>query len=128
MKNNPKIGQFCWNELATSNVDAAKEFYGKVFGWEFSDYDSGDMVYTIIKCNGEDFGGIWSIPKEKEKEIPPHWMAYILVNDLNASLEKSTQNGASIIRPASPAGDKGYFAIIKDPAGAYIALWQSRDA
>lgn len=120
----PKLGEFCWNELATSNVQAAKDFYGKVFGWEFSDHEMGDMTYTMIKLNNKEIAGIWSIPKDKEKLIPPHWMAYILVENLDESLEKAGKHGASIMKPASNAGDFGRFAIITDPTGAHIALWQ----
>lgn len=125
MTDKPKIGTFCWNELATSNVQAAKDFYGKVFGWEFSDHEMGEMTYTMIKLNNEEFGGIWSIPKDKEKQIPPHWMAYILVENLDASLEKASHHGATVIKPAANAGDYGRFAIITDPTNAHIALWQN---
>lgn len=121
----PKLGEFCWNELATSNVHAAKDFYGKVFGWKFSDHAMGDTTYTMIKANDKDFAGIWAIPKEKEKQIPPHWMAYILVDNLDKSLEKARKHGASIVKPASDAGDFGRLAIITDPTGAHIALWQT---
>lgn len=122
---NDKIGEFCWNELATSNVQAAKDFYGKVFGWKFSDHDMGDSSYTMIKHNDQDFGGIWAIPKDKSKEIPPHWMAYVLVENLDESVEKVKKNGGTIKKPASDAGEFGRFAIITDPTGAHIALWQS---
>lgn len=95
-----------------------------MFGWKFSDHEMGDTTYTMIKLNDKDIGGVWSIPKDKEKQIPPHWMAYILVEDLDESVEKARKNGASIVKPASNAGDFGRFAIITDPTGAHIALWQ----
>lgn len=120
----PQIGEFCWNELATANVQAAKDFYGKVFGWEFSDHEMGDATYTMIKKSDKEFAGIWSVPKEQEKSIPSHWMSYILVENLDESLEQAIKAGASVIKPASNAGDFGRFAIIKDPVGAHLALWQ----
>lgn len=125
MSDMPKVGEFCWNELATSNVQAAKDFYGKVFGWKFTEHQMEDMTYTMIKRDDKEFGGIWSIPKDKEKQIPPHWMAYILVENLDESLEKANKHGASIMKPAANAGDFGRFAIITDPTGAHIALWQT---
>ena len=125
MNDKSTIGEFCWNELATSNVQAAKDFYGKVFGWEFSDHEMGDMTYTTIRLNNKEFGGIWSIPKDKEKQIPPHWLAYILVESVDKSLEKARKHGASVVKPASNVGDFGRFSIITDPTGAHIALWQS---
>ena len=124
MTDKPKLGEFCWTELATPNVQGAKDFYGKVFGWEFSDHEMGNTTYTMIKLNNKDCGGIWSIPKDKEKQIPPHWMSYVLVEDLDASLEKARKNGATVVKPASNAGDFGRLAVITDPTGAHIALWQ----
>lgn len=125
MKDQPKTGEFCWNELATSNIKAAKDFYGKVFGWEFTDHDMGDATYTMVKHNNKEFAGIWSIPKEKEKQIPPHWMSYIFVENLEKALEKAKKHGATIVKPATPAGEYGIFAVITDPTGAHIALWES---
>ena len=119
-----KLGQFCWNELATTDVQAAKNFYGKVFGWKFSDHPMGDITYTMIKRDDEEFAGIWAIPQDKTKEIPPHWMAYILVEDVKKSLELAQANGAKVMKPVTQAGEMGLFAIITDPTGAHISLWQ----
>lgn len=117
-----KIGEFCWNELATPNVHAAKDFYGKVFGWDFVDHEMGDMTYTMVRKNDKDIAGIWAIPKEAH--IPPHWMAYILVENTAEALAKAHKLGATIVKPVTPAGDFGLFAIITDPTGAHVALWQ----
>lgn len=125
MSNMPKVGEFCWTELATTNVQSSKDFYGKVFGWTFSDHDMGDMTYTMIKGNANEFGGIWGIPKDKEKHCPPHWLSYILVDNIEDALKKATANGATVIKPVANAGDMGRFAVITDPIGAHIALWQS---
>lgn len=121
----PRIGEFVWNELATSNVKEAKNFYSKVFGWEFIDNNMGDMTYTIIKKDGREFGGIWSIPKAQQEQIPPHWLAYVLVENVLQSLDKAVQNGATVIKPVQKAGDMGFFAVIKDPSGAHLALWEN---
>lgn len=124
MSDTPKIGEFCWNELATSNVQVAKDFYGKVFGWKFFDHEMGETTYTMIKLNDKEIGGIWSIPKDKEKQITPHWMTYILVENLNEALERAHKNGATIVKSATYAGEFGRLAIIKDPVDAHIALWE----
>jgi predicted enzyme related to lactoylglutathione lyase len=125
MSNMPKMGEFCWTELATTNVQSSKDFYGKVFGWTFSDHNMGDMTYTMIKRNGDEFGGIWAIPQDKEKQCPPHWLSYILVENIEASLKKACDNGATVVKPVANAGDMGRFAVITDPIGVHFALWQS---
>jgi predicted enzyme related to lactoylglutathione lyase len=121
----PKMGEICWTELATDNVLEAKKFYGQVFGWAFSEHDVGEMTYTMIKCNGKEFGGIWSIPKDQQGNTPPHWMSYILVENLETSLKKAQSHGAEVIKSETKVGDFGRLAVIKDPTGAHIALWQN---
>jgi predicted enzyme related to lactoylglutathione lyase len=124
MAEQPKKGEFCWNELATADVKKAKEFYGKVFGWEFSEHPMEDATYTMIRQNNKDIAGIWAIPKGQEKHIPPHWMAYILVENVEDILNKASKQGATIVKAVTQAGDFGHLAIIQDPTGAHIALWQ----
>jgi uncharacterized protein len=119
------VGKFCWNELATSNVKSAKEFYGKLLGWEFTEHNMGDTTYTMIKSGEKEFGGIWQIPTDKKNDIPPHWMGYILVEDVEEIVKKAETCGASIKVPVTPAGDMGHFAVIIDPTGAHIAFWES---
>lgn len=117
-------GQFCWNELATVDVNKAKEFYSKVLGWEFKEIHAGEMLYTIVKSNNKEIAGIWQIPKEQMNEIPPHWMAYILVDNVENTLEKAKKNGAQEIKGVTQAGEMGLFAIIQDPTGAHVAFWE----
>ena len=118
-------GKFCWNELATTNVKAAKDFYGQAFGWTFSEHPMGEATYTMIKRGDDAFGGIWEIPHDQRANVPPHWMSYIFVDSLDESIKKVQELGASIKVPATNAGEFGRFAIITDPAGAHIALWES---
>ena len=123
--NQPAFGAFCWNELATSNLSKAKDFYSKVLGWQFNDIKSEEMTYTIVKSNDRDIAGIWEIPTDQQKEIPPHWMAYILVPDVKVALEKAKQHGAKEVKGITQAGDMGRFAIIIDPTGAHLAFWEA---
>ena len=119
------FGSFCWSELLTPNVKAAKDFYGKLLHWEFTDHDTQDAVYTIITVEGKEFAGIWEIPKDQQKDIPPHWMGYILVENLEQTLTEATELGATVKKAITSVGDFGRFAIIADPTGACIAFWES---
>lgn len=119
-----QVGEFCWNELATPNVQKARDFYSKVFGWTFEEHPTDNYVYTIIKKNGKEIGGIWAIPTEKQKDIPPHWMSYILVENIADFVKKAEQNGAKVLQPPKKAGKFGTLAVIIDPTGAHIAFWE----
>lgn len=126
--NHMQAGEFCWNELMTSDSDQSKKFYGELFGWSFEDHDMGDMTYTMLKKDGKDVGGLLRVPKEHEHEIPSHWMSYVLVADVDASAQKAKSLGASIVREPTDVAEFGRFTILKDPTGAHIALWQTKKA
>jgi len=117
--------QFCWNELATPNVEAAKEFYSRCFGWTFIDHKMDHGTYTMIKHGDQEFAGMWHITDDMAKDVPPHWMSYILVDDIDEMLLKVQKNGASVKVPVTKAGEFGRFAVITDPTGAHIAMWQA---
>lgn len=118
------LHEFCWNELATTDVKKAKDFYAKVFGWKFEDIDTGNMTYTTIGNGNQKFAGMWEIPKDNPHNIPPHWMAYILVENVKDALSNATKNGAKEIKGVTEVKDMGKFAIITDPTGAHVALWE----
>jgi len=119
-----KVGEFVWTELATNDVEKARDFYTKTFGWKFIEDKIDGMDYVMIQTNGDSFGGIWAIPQDKQDQIKPHWLSFILVENVDQTLDKATKNGATVIKPATQVADKGRFAIFKDPTGAVTAIWQ----
>ena len=124
-----KPGTFCWVELGTSDTDAAKNFYSQLFGWEFQDNPMGpDMVYTMLKLNGKDVGGLYKLmPDMVSQGIPPHWLSYVLVNNADEATEKAKAAGATIMNGPFDVPNAGRMAVIKDPADAVFAIWQSRE-
>lgn len=123
--NDVKIGEFCWNELGTSDIVKAKNFYTNVFGWEFQEISAGEMTYTLIKKGqGDAFAGMWEIPKSAQDQIPSHWISYVQVDKLETALNKAKQYGANVVRDVTEVGGMGRLAIITDPTGAYLAFWE----
>jgi predicted enzyme related to lactoylglutathione lyase len=120
-----KPGQFCWVELATTNLNQAKDFYHKVFGWEFRDVKMDNTIHTIATSNELDIAGVWQIPQEMNGKARPHLMSYILVEDIDVSLQSALEHGAKLIREVVQVGDRGKYAVITDPAGAHLALWET---
>jgi predicted enzyme related to lactoylglutathione lyase len=120
----PQHGSFCWNELNTRGVAAAKPFYAELFGWKYSgSTDSGAMPYTEISLaeGGQPFGGMFDLPEEMAN-VPPFWMAYIAVDDVDGSAAKVESLGGKIHRPPTDIPGVGRFAIIADPAGAVFSI------
>lgn len=118
-----KVGAFCWNELMTPNVEQAKEFYGALLGWQWQDMPVAGNVYTIFTHEGKDVAGMMLTPPDAG-QIPPHWMSYIMVDDLDDCVNKSVKLGATIAHPIKDLPNYGRFAVIQDPTGAHIAFWQ----
>ena len=77
-----KHGAFSWNELMTTDITAAKSFYGELLGWSLVDEQVGDMVYTMVKAGDEEIGGMMAIPAEANGEQPA-WGSYVTVDDVD---------------------------------------------
>ncbi|MGB6976324.1 MAG: VOC family protein [Gammaproteobacteria bacterium] len=124
-KKKPPLGEFCWNELMTSDPKKAKEFYSALFGWESHDIDMGNAVYTMFKSGAKDIAGMMQIPQGQQNQIPPHWMSYVSVDNLDAMVAKAKTLGAKIKVPVTPVADFGSLVVLEDNTGAHIALWQA---
>jgi predicted enzyme related to lactoylglutathione lyase len=122
----PKVGSFCWFELATSDRVAAQKFYSAVFGWEPAEVPMGpEMTYTMLRLKGNDVGGVYALMKDQiAAHVPPHWMPYIKVESVDESASKASKLGAKSIVPPSDIPNVGRFAVIQDPTGAVTSIFQ----
>lgn len=119
-------GQFSWAELGTTSSDAAKKFYGGLFGWTFDDMPAGpDMVYTMNKLGNHRASALYKMGKEMQG-VPPHWLSYITVDDVDAITAKAKQNGAKAMKEPFDVMDVGRMSVLTDPTGAHFALWQPK--
>lgn len=126
MSNTTQIqaGEFCWNELMTPDTKKAQDFYTALLGWTTQDHAMGDMTYTIFMSGDKGVGGMMQTPKDQAHQIPPHWMSYICVEDVEKTLEKAKNLGATVKVPVTNVPDMGRFIVMQDPTGAHIAFWQ----
>lgn len=118
----PKAGDFSWNELATTDWEAAFEFYHALFGWEKTEaMDMGKMgTYQMYGRGGSSLGGMFNKPEEVEG--PPEWLYYIRVEDANrAALTLQMLGGQVMNGPIEvPGGD--LVAHCLDPQGGRFAI------
>lgn len=119
-------GTFCWVELATTDGEAAKQFYTGLFGWAFNDNPIGpEMVYTMLKEDGKDVGALYKMPAEMTSQgIPPNWLSYVSVASADESTEKAKALGGTVLKEPFDVFDIGRMAVIQDPTGAVFAVWQ----
>jgi predicted enzyme related to lactoylglutathione lyase len=119
----PQTGEFSWHELATTNYEAAWDFYEKLFGWEktTSMNMGGELgMYQMYGRKGSELGGMFNKPKEIPG--PPFWLYYAKVDDVHQTVEKVKDNGGKILTGPMevPGGD--WIAQCMDPQGAAFAI------
>jgi hypothetical protein len=122
----PKFGEFSWHELGTTDREAAWEFYSNLFGWkETSTMDMGEgNLYQMFAANGgEPTGGLYKMSKEMEG-MPPHWMGYVLVPDVDDAVAAVKSGGGQVVTgPMEIPG--GRVAVFTDPQGAAFAAHEN---
>jgi len=121
-------GSFCWIELATTDQAAAKNFYGPLFGWNANDMPMGPSeFYTIWRLEGRDAAAGYTLRADQlAQHVPPHWMLYIQVENVDTSTAKVPQLGGKVIMGPFDVMDAGRMSVIQDPTGAYFCLWQPK--
>lgn len=120
-------GTFSSVDLATSDADAAKSFYGGLFGWKSEDMDGAGGTYTIFRLDGKHVAGCFE-GADRDAGDPPHWSSYVTVEDVDASVARATELGGSVLMQAQDVAQIGRMAMIADPTGAAVALWEPRGA
>lgn len=121
-----EIGSITWFDLTVKNADAVRDFYNKVVGWTFAPVDMGG--YNDYNMNspadGKTVAGICHA-RGMNADLPPQWLLYITVEDIDKSAAKCVELGGKIIDGPKGMGSYGRMCVIQDPAGAVAALVQS---
>ncbi len=119
-------GRFAWFDLMTSDPDAAVGFYTKLLGWTTQKWEGGTEPYTMWVNAGTPLGGVMRLPEEvREAGAPPHWLAYVVVPDVDAAADRTRQLGGSVEHPPTDIPGAGRFAVLSDPQGAGFAVYSS---
>jgi uncharacterized protein len=121
-------GMFCWIELATTDPEAAKRFYGDLFDWSAEDVPSGEgMTYTMLRMRGKEVGALYRLDEERRKAgIPPHWFTYVAVKSADESAKKAASLGGTVVQDPFDVMDVGRMAVLRDPTGAHFAVWEPK--
>lgn len=122
-------GTFCWVDLATTDTEAAKAFYGALFGWEPFDTPAGEsMVYTMLLLEGREVAALSGMPPQMEAQgAPPVWTSYIAVDDLDERAAKVEEVGGTLLMPPFDVLEAGRMAMAQDPTGATFGLWEAKN-
>jgi len=112
-------GAFSWNELMTTDPEAALRFYGALFGWQFETMDMGTGPYRVIKAGGTAVGGLMTTPPAAQG-MPPTWGSYVTVVDADATAAKCKALGGKVLVGPMDIPKVGRFVVLQDPQGAVI--------
>jgi predicted enzyme related to lactoylglutathione lyase len=116
-------GQFTWYELTTPDVDAAIRFYPRFTGWGTQSFDKD---YTMWTSGGVPIAGIFRLNDEmRGKGVPPNWMPYVEVDNVDATANKAKSLGATVVVGPDDIPGTGRFAVLEDPQGATFGIYKS---
>lgn len=114
-------GTFCWNELVTPDRDASAAFFTQLLGWRRDDQQMEAGSYTIFWQGETMVAGMMDLAGMPE-DVPPHWMGYIAVADVDASAARVGELGGTVHLPPTDIPGVGRFCVVADPGGAVLSL------
>jgi hypothetical protein len=114
-------GAPCWIDLNTSDTAAARDFYTGVFGWTAGEASEEFGGYFMFEHKGIPVAGCMPAMPDAPSDL---WSVYLSVTDANKTLEAAAASGGQIAVPAMTVADTGTMAMVLDPGGSVIGLWQ----
>ncbi|MCW3463133.1 VOC family protein [Chitinophaga nivalis] len=118
----PKTGTIIWTDLTVTDATRISEFYKSVVGWEKVPLSMG--AYNDYSMNepadGQTIAGICHA-RGNNNYLPPQWLPYIIVDNLDVSIEKCVALGGKVLGEKR-AWEDMHYCLIQDPAGAYVMI------
>ena len=116
---------FVYTELNTTDLSPSKAFYSKLFDWKLEDIanDAAGGTYTMIGVGDGTGGGMMKSPMPGPQSM---WLAYVLVDDIDATTKKAKSLGAKVMKDVTEVMGMGWLSIIVDPTGAMLGLWKAK--
>jgi predicted enzyme related to lactoylglutathione lyase len=115
-------GTIGWRELMSPDPEKSQRFYGELFGWSIKTVPFGPDTYRLINAGEKQIAGIMNF---KKPGIPPHWVSYVTVSDVDAAANAAKANGGSIANAPMDIPDVGRFAVLLDPFGAVSVAFKT---
>jgi len=122
-------GRWVWADLVTTDVAAAADFYGKVFGWTFETFGGEDdrATYTLALADGLPIGGlVFDERAMRDNKPSARWIGLISVPDVRAAADAVTQGGGKVVVTPTMLGERGETAVFQDPEGTLFGVVRSK--
>jgi uncharacterized protein len=120
----PQPGTIMWTDLTIPKAEEIRDFYQEVVGWQASEVPVGDYADFNMSAPGSDQPVVGICHARGDNaNLPPQWLIYVIVEDLDRSVEAAKRLGGSVIGGIRDFGtDK--MCVVRDPAGVATALYQ----
>lgn len=121
----PVAGTVAWTDLTVGDAEGLRDFYAAVTGWRPEPVDMGGYAdFNMCRPgDGTPAAGVCHA-RGANANLPPQWLIYVVVADLDASLAAVREHGGEVLaEPSVPEGER--YAVVRDPAGAALALYQT---
>lgn len=118
-------GTPCWADCQLDDVGKGREFYTELFGWEWEEGPPDQGGYVLATKEGRAVAGAGPKPPGMET-MPSVWTSYLAADDVDKTTSAVTEHGGSVLAEPMEAMDAGRMAIVADPQGAVVGLWQAR--
>jgi predicted enzyme related to lactoylglutathione lyase len=107
----------CWTDVLVPDPGAVEDFYGDVFGWDFT--EPTENGYRVARIRGLDVAGLGTATQPM-----PSWNTYIRVESVEAASERATEDGGTVLVEPFDVLPAGRIAVIADPTQAVFAVWE----
>jgi predicted enzyme related to lactoylglutathione lyase len=122
LRDDAPIGAPCWVELFTADPDRTQAFYNELFGWTCESAGPEYGNYFTFSTDGVQVAG--GMRNDGESGAPDHWTVYLASPDAEVTAEAAASRGGAVMLPAMPVGELGSMAVVTDPGGDAIGIWQ----
>ncbi|MEX1187806.1 MAG: VOC family protein [Bacteroidia bacterium] len=116
-------GSIGWHDLTVKDAEGVKSFYEAVVGWKSQPVNMGNYNDYVMMQDGENAAGGVCHARGGNADLPPQWLMYVNVENLDASLEACIKAGGKLIGEKRKMGNDGrHYCLIQDPAGAFMMI------
>ena len=122
-----KHGTVHWSELMADDIDAAKEYYGKVCGWQFSEMPMPEGTYYIAMKGDAPIAGMMATSNEYFEGQTSQWITYLAVDDVDGAVKQTKSAVGKVLQECMDIPDVGRIAMVQDPGGVTLGLMTPAD-
>lgn len=117
----------CWVDTGQPDPEAAVDFYGGLFGWEFEDRMPAGHPdrYYVAQLRGRDVAAVGSQPDEAPPT--PVWSTYVWVESADAAAAKVKDAGGQVVSEPFDIPGAGRMGVFADASGAVFSVWQAAE-